>query len=157
MSVSIVAAIAQNDSIGKDGGLPWYLPEDLRHFKEVTAGKVVVMGRKTWESLPAKFCPLPDRVNAVITHQPDLPVPAGVEVYGSVDAALAAHSGDDVAVIGGAQIFELTMGRADTLYITHIHRAVDGDAFFPKIDPATWKETAREDHPEFSFVTYRKK
>lgn len=156
MSLSIIAAVAENNCIGKGGTLPWHLPDDLKHFKELTAGKPVLMGRKTWESLPPKFRPLPERTNIVITRQTDLPVPAGVEVYSAITDALIKHPNEEIMVIGGGQIYEQTLPLADTLYITKVHQSVDGDAFFPAIDQAVWKETAREDREGFSFVTYKK-
>ena len=157
MSLALIAAIAENNCIGKNNQLPWHIPEDLKHFKDVTADTVVLMGRKTWESIPEKFRPLPKRINIVISRQPNLPLPPGVEVYQSIDAALGAHANDTVVVIGGAEIYKQTIDRADTLYITHIQQTVDGDAFFPTIDPGLWKETEREKHDGFDFVTYKKR
>lgn len=154
--ISLIAAITKNNCIGKSGTLPWYIPEDIQHFKQLTMGKTVLMGRKTWESLPAKFRPLPNRKNVVITRQKDYPVPDSVEVFHTVDDAILAHADRDIMVIGGAEIYSQTIDRADTLFITHVDRVVDGDAFFPTIDPGIWKETEGEDHVGFSFVTYKK-
>lgn len=154
--VTIVAAVARNGCIGKDGALPWRIPEDLKRYRAITMGKVLVMGRKTWESIPAKFRPLPGRTNVVITRQADYPLPDGVERAPSLGTALAAHASDDVVVNGGAEIYAQAMDRADALDVTHVHRDVDGDAFFPSIDPARWRETWREDHDGFSFVTYER-
>jgi dihydrofolate reductase len=156
MSVSLIAAVADNGCIGKKNQLPWYLPEDLKRFKQLTTGKVVLMGRRTWESLPEKFRPLPNRTNVVITRQPNFTVPAGVEVYPDITAALQKHSGDELFIIGGAEIYKQTIGAADTLFITEVHQTIDGDAFFPTIDKAAWKETSRENFAGFSFVTYSK-
>ncbi len=156
MSLSLVAAVAANNCIGKNGKLPWHIPEDMQHFKEMTSGKVVVMGRKTWESLPPKFRPLPNRVNVVITRQAEYAVPAGVEVFADIPRALEAHAEDEIAVIGGGEIYRQTIDRSDMLEITHVHQTVDGDAFFPEILAKLWQETAREDHKGFSFVTYKK-
>ncbi len=156
MSLSLIAAIAENNCIGKSGGLPWYLPEDLAHFKKVTSGKTVLMGRKTWESLPEKFRPLPNRKNIVITRQSDYPVPADVECYGTIDEALTSHKDETIMVIGGAEIYKQTIDQANTLFITHIHKIIDGDAFFPEIKKNLWQETEREDRDGFSFVTYTK-
>jgi dihydrofolate reductase len=155
--VTIVAAVAENGCIGKDGDLPWRIPEDLRHYRAITMGKVVVMGRRTWESIPARFRPLPGRRNVVVTRQLDYPLPAGVERFASLADALAAHADDDVVVNGGGAVYAEAIACADVLDVTHVHREVDGDAFFPPIDPAVWKETAREDHDGFSFVTYRRR
>ncbi|PIR74298.1 MAG: hypothetical protein COU35_03325 [Candidatus Magasanikbacteria bacterium CG10_big_fil_rev_8_21_14_0_10_47_10] len=152
--IAHVVAIAQNNCIGKNGTLPWHLPEDLRHFKAVTDGHVVLMGRKTWESLPEKFRPLPNRINIVITRNANYLVPTGVELFTDLDAALRAHAKEDIMIIGGAEIFRQTMDLADTLYITHVQQTVEGDAFYPEINFSVWKETEREDRDGYSFVTY---
>lgn len=154
--VTLVAAVAKNGCIGKGGELPWSIPEDMKRFKDLTTGSVVVMGRKTWESIPEKYRPLPNRRNVVVTRQADYPVPEGVDRFTSLDAALDAFATNAVMVIGGAEIYTQAMGRADTLQITHINRDVEGDTFFPTIDPAVWKESWREDHDDFSFVTYER-
>jgi dihydrofolate reductase len=155
MPLALIAAVAQNNCIGKKGALPWYLPEDLKRFKKITTGKVVLMGRKTWESLPPKFKPLPNRKNVVVSRQ-NVSVPAGVELYHTIDEALAAHLSEEIMVIGGGEIYNQTMDRAETLYITEVHNVVEGDVFFPIIDKAVWEETEREEHEGFSFVTYQK-
>ena len=154
MSIILVAAISRNGVIGSDGTLPWHIPEDLKRFKELTSGHVVLMGRKTWESIPEKFRPLPNRTNLVITRQTSLEVPTGVEVFSSIESALSAHAEDDVYVIGGAEIYRQTISLADRLEITHVDRDVAGDALFPSIDSAVWKETQRTPGDGFSFVTY---
>ncbi len=156
MSIALIAAVAENNCIGKDGKLPWHIPEDLAHFKSLTAGKIVLMGRKTWESLPEKFRPLPNRLNLVITRQTDFLVPAGVEKYSDIATALATHKNEDVMIIGGAEIYRATIDLADTLYITHVPKTVDGDAFFPAINESIWKKTNIESHGAFDFVTYQK-
>ncbi len=154
--VTIVAAVARNGCIGKDGGLPWRIPEDMKRYRDVTMGKVVVMGRKTWESIPEKYRPLPGRTNVVVTRQRAYPLPLGVERFAALDEALDAHAGDDVVINGGGAIYAEAMERTDVLDLTHVHRDVAGDTFFPPIDPAVWKETWREDRDGFSFVTYRR-
>ncbi len=154
--VTIVAAVARNGCIGKDGGLPWRIPEDLRRYQAITMGKVVVMGRKTWESIPEKHRPLRGRTNVVVTRQADYPLPPGVERAASLAKALADHTADEVVVNGGAAIYADAMGHADVLDITHVHRDVDGDTFFPDIDPTVWTVTRREDRDGFSFVTYER-
>jgi dihydrofolate reductase len=154
--VTIVAAVARNGCIGKDGALPWRISEDMKRYRDVTMGKVVVMGRKTWESIPERYRPLPGRTNVVVTGQASYPLPPGVERAASLEEALVAHATDEVVINGGAAIYRQAMDRADTLDITHVDRDVDGDTFFPTIDPAVWKETWREDHPGFSFVTYER-
>ncbi len=154
--LSLIAGISQNNCIGLNGQLPWHIPEDLKHFREVTAGKIVLMGRKTWESLPEKFRPLPNRINIIITRQADYPAPTGVEIFATIDEAVATHPDEEIMVIGGAEIYKQTIDRADRLYITHVNQTVDGDAFFPAIDLNIWQETQREDHNGYSFVTYIK-
>ena len=154
--LSLIAAIAENNCIGKNNSLPWHIPEDLKHFKEITSGKIVLMGRKTWESIPEKFRPLPKRTNIVITRQKDFSVPAGVEVYQEIEPALAAHPDEEIVVIGGAEIYRQTVDWADRLYITEVDQTVDGDAFFPEIAPTLWKEVEREKYDGFSFVNYQR-
>ncbi len=154
--VTIVAAVARNGCIGKDGVLPWRIPEDMQRYRRITMGKVVVMGRKTWESIPERHRPLPGRTNVVVTRQADYPLPADVVRVESLEEALAAFGGRDVIINGGGTIYEHAMASADALDVTHVHRDVFGDTFFPAIDPDVWRETWREDHDGFSFVTYRR-
>ncbi len=153
MSLTLIAAVANNNVIGKNQDLPWRIPEDWAYFKKVTSGHTILMGRKTFESLGK---PLPNRKHLVITRQTDYHVPEGVEVYPSIEKALAAHPNKDIFIIGGGEIYQQTINRADTLYITHIHQTVDGDTVFPEINVNHWQETWREDHDGFSFVTYKK-
>jgi dihydrofolate reductase len=153
--IALIAAISENNCIGKNNTLPWHIPEDMKHFRKLTDGKTVVMGRKTWESIPEKFRPLPNRKNIVITRNTDYPVPAGVILYHSIEEVLK-HETRDIIVIGGAEIYAQSIHHADTLYITEVRTFIeDGTAFFPTIDPTIWKETEREDHEHFSFVTYQ--
>ncbi len=157
MKIALTAAISDNNCIGKNGQIPWHIPEDMKRVKELTTGKVIIMGRKTWVSLPEKFKPLPGRTNIVIASDEYCPVPEGVEEYTSIDDALAAHPNEEIFGFGGAGIYAGMIDRADTLYITHVHRTIpDGDAFFPKIDPAIWKETERQDFDGYSFVVYKR-
>ncbi len=151
--VALVVAIADNGVIGADGGLPWRLPGDLQYFKRITMGKPLVMGRKTWESLPKR--PLPGRPNLVVTRQTDYAA-EGAEIFTDIDAvlaradALAAESGaeePEISVIGGAEIFRLALPRADRLYVTEVHAAPDGDTIFPVFDRSAWHEVAREEVP----------
>jgi dihydrofolate reductase len=160
MIVSLVAAVAANGVIGRDGDLPWRIPADLRHFKAVTMGKPVIMGRRTWQSIGR---PLPGRRNIVISRDPAFAA-AGAEVVASLEAALAAAAdANEAMVIGGGEVYAAALPRADRLYLTEVHLAVDGDVHFPKIDRAAWRETAREDHPAadgnpaFSFVTLERR
>jgi dihydrofolate reductase len=163
--VSLVVAAAANGVIGRDNAMPWHLPEDLAHFKRLTLGHPVVMGRKTYESILATLGkPLPGRTNIVITRQPGFAAP-GCAVVGSLDAALdAARGAEEVFVIGGAEIYRLALARADRVYLTRIDAAFEGDATFPALDPVEWRETTREDHPAtgsrsfgFAFVRYERR
>lgn len=143
--ISFVVAVAQNGVIGRDGGLPWHISSDLKRFKEITMGKPVVMGRKTWDSLPRR--PLPGRRNIVITRQRDF-APEGAEVAVTPEQALRLTEGaPEVAVIGGGEIFRLFWPLVDRLYLTVVDLAVDGDTLFPEVDAAEWREVAREHHP----------
>jgi len=153
--ISLIAALSKNGVIGKENALPWNVPEDLKRFRAITKGKTVLMGRKTFESiLSYRSAPLPDRKNVVITRDANYKVPEGVDVHISVDEAFAHHQDKEVMVIGGGQIFEQTIDRADKLYLTHVDQVVEGDVYFPAIDPKVWREIEREDHEGYSFVTY---
>jgi len=156
--ISLVAAIARNRVIGAGNRLPWHLPEDLKRFKRLTLGAPVVMGRRTHESVLAHAGgPLPGRRNIVVTRQPGARF-AGCEVAGSLEAALAlAGSVPEVFVIGGAELYAAALPRADRLYLTLVDAEYAGDAFFPEIDPADWRETAREPGAGFAFVTYERR
>lgn len=142
--IALVVAVARNGVIGRDGGLPWHISSDLKRFKEITMGKPVIMGRKTWESLPRK--PLPGRRNIVITRRKDF-LAEGATVVATPEGALAAAAGaEEVAVIGGGEIYNLFMAHADRIYLTEVDLDVDGDTHFPAIDPRHWREVAREVH-----------
>jgi len=157
--VALVAAVARGGVIGRDGVLPWHLPEDLARFREVTLGHPVVMGRRTWESLPERFRPLPGRRNVVVTRNPEWSA-AGAERAGSLDEALSLVAGAErVSVVGGGEVFAAALPLADELLLTEIDIDVDGDAFFPPF--GDFVETAREAHVAadgiiFDFVTYRR-
>jgi dihydrofolate reductase len=146
--VSLVVAVAADGVIGRDNRMPWHLPEDLAHFKRVTLGHPVVMGRKTYESIVATLGkPLPGRTNIVVTRQAGFEAP-GCIVASSLDAALAAaREAEEVFVIGGAEIYRLALERVDRVYLTRIDAVFDGNATFPALDRADWREAAREDHP----------
>jgi dihydrofolate reductase len=148
--VVLVAAVADHGVIGRDGDIPWRIPEDMRHFREVTTGHTVVMGRVTYESIGR---PLPNRENIVITRDPDWSA-EGVTVVGSIEEALAVAENlpGDVMVIGGAQIYEATMGLADVQVITEVHQTPEGDTFYPEYDRSEWVETRREPHEGHDFV-----
>ena len=147
--LSIIVAIGPNNVIGKRGALPWHLPEDLKHFKKLTMGHPIIMGRKTYESIGR---PLPGRVNVVITRQEGFAAP-GCEVFGSLEGALAKYQSQDPFVIGGAEIYRASLPLADRLYITEVKISTDGDVFFPDFNRGAWKELDREPHEQFDFVT----
>ena len=164
MKLCLVAAVADNGVIGRNNQLPWYLPEDLKHFKRVTLGRPVIMGRKTWESIGR---PLPGRTNIVISRQPGYSAD-GVRVVETLEAALelaeslaVIDGSEEVMVIGGAEIYRLALPRADRLFLTEVHGDVEGDAWFPDWDRREWREMSRERHAardasefDYSFVSY---
>ncbi len=143
MKISIIVAMSVNRVIGRDNKLPWHLPADLKHFKQVTLGKPVLMGRKTWESIGR---PLPGRTNIVITRDENLEAPGCVVVH-SIDSALqTAGQQDEIMVIGGAEFYRQVLPRTDTLYLTRVHGEFEGDTFFPELDERAWREVERVDH-----------
>ena len=161
LHVSLVAALDRNRAIGRGNALPWHLPDDFRRFKALTMGKPILMGRRTAESLGRA---LPGRRNLVLTRSGRVPF-AGMEAVASVDAALRAareDSAGELCVIGGAQVYALTLPIATALRLTHVHTVVEGgDAFFPEFDPDAWRVVARERHEvddrhafNFEFVDY---
>ncbi|MFB6184571.1 MAG: dihydrofolate reductase [Haloarculaceae archaeon] len=154
LEVVFVVAVTDDGVIGADGDLPWHYPEDLRHFRETTSGHPVVMGRRTYESLPEDYRPLPDRTNVVVTTS-DIDVPPAVAVARSIPEAwaVAAERDDVVYVIGGASVFDQTIDVADRLVVTEIHEPYPGDTYF-EFDRETWRELARDDRGELSFVEY---
>jgi dihydrofolate reductase len=152
MKIVIHVAIAENRVIGRDNGLPWRLSSDMKRFKEMTMGKPVVMGRKTWESFPRR--PLPGRLNIVLTRAPGFQAD-GAEVVSGLDEALelarqsAEHmpGADEICILGGGAVYRQALPLADRLYVTHVLASVDGDTRFPVIDPAEWELVRSEDHP----------
>lgn len=140
--IAIVVAMADNRVIGRDNRLPWHLPADLRHFKQLTLGKPVLMGRKTHESIGR---PLPDRTNIVVTRDRSYTAP-GCIVAHSLERALQAAGGcAEVMVIGGMELYRQLLPRADCIYLTLVHAAFEGDAFFPELDAGEWREVERAD------------
>jgi dihydrofolate reductase len=160
VTVALVAAIARGGVIGRDGGIPWHIPEDVARFKALTTGHAVVMGRKTWESLPERFRPLPDRRNVVVTRDRAWSA-SGAERAGSVEEALEAlRDVERVFVIGGAEIYAAALPFADELVLTEVDLDVDGDTFFPEWDRNAFVEVSREartaeDGTRFAFVHWR--
>lgn len=164
----LIAAMARGRVIGRVingvGALPWHLPEDMAHFRAATRGHAVIMGRKTWDSLPARFRPLPGRRNLVVTRNTSWRA-EGADAAFSLDEALARVTGDNrVFVIGGAQLYAAALPLAHTLLLTEIDASIEGDTHFPAFESQGFVETARERHRsaapaalDFSFVTYRRK
>ena len=159
--LSLIAAVAKNRAIGKDNKLLWHLPEDMRHFRETTRGKPVIMGRKTWESLPDSFRPLPGRHNIVVSRNPAYQAPGATLVASLKEALLKAGKDEEAFVIGGEEIYHQAMPIAQKLYLTEINQDFDGDAFFPEVLTREWKEISRNEQQgasglEFVFVTYQR-
>ena len=158
--ISLIAAMASNRVIGINNTLPWHLPADFKHFKSITMGKPILMGRKTYESIGR---PLPGRTNIIITHNRSYTA-EGCQVVNSIDDALAlAHNAAEVMVIGGASFYQQTLPLAQRIYLTIIHHPFNGDAYFMKLDDAVWHQTERLDcEPDeknrypYSFVTLEK-
>jgi dihydrofolate reductase len=159
MQLNLIYARAANGVIGKDNAMPWHLPEDMAHFKQLTHGWPVIMGRKTWDSLPPRFRPLPGRVNLVITRQTGWAADGAIAMPSFLQALDHCRASREVWVIGGAQIYALAEPLAHRAEVTEIQQDFEGDALAPKLGPA-WRETAREDRVSakgltFSFVTYQ--
>jgi dihydrofolate reductase len=162
VKVSVIAAVARNGVIGRDNAIPWRIPEDLARFRELTTGHAVVMGRRTWDSLPERFRPLPARRNVVVTRDPDWRAD-GAERAGSLGDALALLEGaQQVFVIGGGQLYAEALPLADELRLTEIDAEVEGDVLFPPWERASFDEVSREEHVSetglpFAFVCYRER
>ncbi|MEK6615267.1 MAG: dihydrofolate reductase [Bacteroidota bacterium] len=149
MTISLIVAVAENNVIGKNNALPWYLPADMKHFRDTTMGHCVIMGRKNYDSIPLKYRPLDERTNIVVTHQKDFKAERCI-VVNSLEDALSEckkKNESEVFIIGGAQIYKLAMPVADKLYVTHIHHTFEGDTFFPAIDANRWKLTKQKNIP----------
>lgn len=145
--VSFVVAMDRERVIGVDGGLPWRLPADMKRFRAISMGKPVIMGRRTYESIPARFRPLPGRHNIVLTRDASWQASGCTVVHSLEEALSAAGDEDEVMVIGGAEIFAQLLPQADRVYLTLVDGVFAGDTYFPEIDPAAWQEVAREAHP----------
>jgi dihydrofolate reductase len=155
-NISLVVAMDEGGLIGRDGTLPWRLPEDLKHFRRLTLGKTMLMGRKTWDSLGK---PLDGRQNWVLSRDPAFH-PPGSRVFGQLEPALAAAGGDELMVIGGAELFRVTLPLAQRIHLTRVHARLDGDTWFPLAELSAFRETSRVDHPAdarhafpYSFIT----
>lgn len=157
MIISLIAAMARNRVIGKDNRLPWNLPADMKRFRELTLGKPVIMGRKTFESIGR---PLPKRKNIIITRDKNYRAEGCIVVHSAKDALKAAEESNEVMIIGGEQIFSEFMPLADRMYLTFIEEGFEGDAYFPQFSQDEWKETSREEYSNdmrYSFVNFEKK
>lgn len=160
--ISLVAAASENNVIGDENEIPWHLPDDMKFFREITEGKPIIMGRKTFESIGK---PLPKRHNIVISRQRDLEI-EGCDVVGSLEEALELaeeESADEACIIGGGQIYSEGIDQADRIYLTRVHATVDGDTYFPEVDEEEWEEIDRQDHDKdeqheyaFSIIHYER-
>lgn len=160
MRINMIFARAANGVIGRDNTIPWRLPEDMARLKRLTTGWPVIMGRKTWDSLPVKFRPLPGRTNIVITRQPDWKDTGATTAASLADALALCATSAEVWILGGAQIYAQAMPLAERIEVTEIAENIEGDAYAPALGPE-WREAAREDHVsangmKFSFITYQK-
>jgi len=165
MIISMIAAVAENNVIGKDNDLVWNLPNDMRYFVEKTKGRHVIMGRRNYESIPHKYRPLPNRPNIILSRNAGFHAEGCTTVTDLQSALdLAEKAGEDEAfIIGGAQIYNMGLAYADRMYITEVKACFEGDTYFPEIDNSIWKETSRSHHPvddrhdyAFDFVVYEK-
>ena len=159
--INMIFARAANGVIGKDNAMPWHLPEDMAHFKQLTNGWPVIMGRKTWDSLPVKFRPLPGRVNVVITRQSSWQEDGALRAESLASALQACAAAEEIWVIGGAQVYAQALALAHRIEVTEVAGDFDGDAHAPTLGPE-WEASAREDHVSktglaFSFVSYLKR
>ena len=161
MNIAIIVAMAKNRTIGVDNRLPWRCPEDLKHFKALTMGHTMIMGRKTFDSIGR---PLPGRTTVVVTRDRTLKIEGCLMAHSVPEALAACTDKEAVFIVGGAEIYRQAMPLADTLHITEIQQDVEGDAHFPEFDKSAWLETSREVHVqtspqalEYCFVTYRRK
>lgn len=166
MIISIIAALAANQVIGRNNDLPWKLPDDMKYFMETTKGHHVIMGRKNYESIPDKFRPLPNRTNIVVTRQEGFHAPGCIVVH-SMEKALDianAHGEIEVFIIGGAEIYRQGLSLTQRMYLTEIDATLAGDTYFPEFKKEDWIETSRIPHEQderhaydFDFVVYEKK
>ncbi len=158
--ISIIVAVSEEWGIGRDNDLLWHIPEDLKRFKRLTIGNAVIMGKRTWESLPRK--PLPGRKNIVLTDLPGECIDCSVTAYSVEDALSKCESGEEAFIIGGGSVYRQFMPLADKLYITHVHRKAPADVYFPKIDMRKWKVVEKEEFREgndipYTYVVYERK
>ncbi|MBK6965922.1 MAG: dihydrofolate reductase [Bacteroidales bacterium] len=159
--ISIIVAIAQNNAIGKDNQLLWHIPEDLKRFKALTTGHTIVMGKRTFESLPVR--PLPNRRSVVITDIPGETIPGCEMAYSIEEAVLKMEEGRENYIIGGGMVYKQFMPLAHKLYLTIVHKDFEADTFYTDIDYSQWQEIAREDISatdtlgfDYSYITYER-
>ena len=170
MIVSLIANLARNRAIGNKNQLLWHLPEDLRHFRQMTRNQTVIMGRKTWESLPAAYRPLPQRHNIVVSHDPAYLVKGATLAHSINDAIRLAGEAEEVFVIGGAEVYRQSLPMATRLYLTEVAEDSPGDSYFPEFSPNEWREVSRRagnsvtagsdaptSGPSFDFVVYERR
>jgi dihydrofolate reductase len=160
--ISIIVAVDEDYGIGKDNNLLWHIPEDLKRFKKLTSGHCVIMGKKTWESLPGK--PLPNRKNIVLTDNPLECIDCSITAYSLEDAINKCGNDEEIFIIGGGSIYKQFLPLADKLYVTHIHETSEADTYFPEIDQLIWEPVVNEEHkPEnkdglsYNYIIYRRR
>lgn len=160
--ISIIVAVSDDWGIGYDNKLLWHIPEDLKRFKRLTIGKCVIMGKKTWESLPKR--PLPGRKNIVLTDIPDECIDCSVTAYSVEDALSKCDRNEEVFIIGGGSVYRQFLPVADRLYITHVHKKAPADVFFPEIDKMQWQVVEKEEYVSdddnripYTYVVYEKR
>ena len=160
--ISIIVAVSDDWGIGKDNGLLWNLPEDLKRFKRLTTGNTVIMGKKTWESLPRR--PLPGRTNIVLTDDPNEIIEGSVTAYSIEDALSKSKKGEEIFVIGGGSVYRQFMPIADRLFITHVHKKTPADVYFPEIDLNIWEvvekeefKTTGDNNIHYTYVIYERR
>ena len=157
--ISIIVDVSEDLGIGKDNELLWHISEDLKRFKRLTTGNAVIMGKKTWESLPRK--PLPGRKNIVLTDNSKEVIENAITAYSLHDAIDKCSSEEEIFIIGGGSIYRQYMPLADRLFITHVHRKTEADIYFPEIDPAVWEVTEKEEFAgsdiPYTYTIYERK
>jgi dihydrofolate reductase len=160
--ISIIVAVSEDYGIGKDNELLWHIPDDLKRFKNLTYGQSVIMGKKTWESLPKK--PLPGRKNIVLTDDPHECIDCSITAYSIKDALGKCGKDEEIFIIGGGSIYKQFLPFADRLYVTHVHKKAPADTFFPEIDALIWESIEKEEHeedgkdnPSYTYTIYQRK
>ena len=153
--IIIIAAVAENNVIGKEGKIPWHIKEDFQHFKKLTMGCPCIMGDKTYESLPIK--PLPERENIVLTFDKNYHPEGAIIKYSFEDALEHCKNNEKIFIIGGASIYKQGLKFANRMELTRIHKSYEGDTYFPEFDENEWEVKKKENHDDFSFISYTKK